>query len=1259
MREYHELPGLERYGRRGQRQYGIDLIDLQSPPPLLAIQCKAEGLDEVYPVSDLEKEVAKALTAPFELKLFQILTTSKISTKLQKAISKINEAHRKSGKFLVEFKGWEQIERLLDDFSEVAQDKLTIITNAQVAKLNEGVLEIAAQLSNIQNIIANNNFDAEISAAKDEILRREFAIAKSRLSQLQNSKWDKLTEEQRFLVVANLGHIEASQNLAKQGADLLFQSLPYAKGTLKNREVEAQAYALRQNYEKTFELAQALKSDHPESWKATMLSIHSAPPTEKFEDLLARATEQDLTHQEVLVTLALRALNSGRYQIAREYAEKAMAVSDTPWPITKMTLAQSISHGVIFGNGSRPVEGLTEADKSLLGEADDLFKEAVDGAKARNEGYIAAPALVERAGLAERHGNEIAARGFVEEAFHLAPDEPSTRSAYALLLQRLGDKDRAVAMVEKLVADGAGGSWYKKQLVSLLLDRKHAGDEQRAATLLCELCLTTDLLAPHFRYITFAEALGLLDKTGRISEGQALINAATPTMVGPVARLALTARLLWLMKDNASARSYLEQAKSKLDDNSIDTELEIIAVTFGAIGDYREALALWRRLSGVHNPLATYQSLGCARQLGEHGIVLDICQEMRDAGVEDEESVQIEADLLAQDDFEGAIAVLKSFLEKNPDNAVIRLRISHMAIQRNRTDLLQRPSDALPDIETIPPYFARAVTYFLKCTQRTDEALRYGYEVLHRYFNDVDAHRAYMLLFVPLGPPIEFTNPEVVVPGSAVEYLECGQDHPRWHVIEDVLTPELKLNEYPGNHPLSQALLDKRIGDTIALSPGRISERPATITQIVSKYVYRYQCCMNALQTDFPDALELQAMHLPKLPDGQLDATEFLTALERQFAAKRQAIQAYSLQPLPLHFVAEVLGESSFEAILHLANDPKSIVRCAPDGYQQRLEAAISLAAATEVVLDLSAIATLFLCDAIDLVFKLNLPVIISQGCADEIDRITGKTNDGSPRAGLRFGWYEDRVVGVEVSEEQQAERDANFAEKLDKIRSIAVVEPCRELSRMPEDLKRPLIAIFGRYGAQAVLLAKKPGRVLWSDDFVQSSVVIKDHGGKPIWTELVVAQLEAKRLLTRHETLALISDLLNYRYESVTITPAIFVDSARRACLDPSVSPFNHVLTPFAQIRINQNFFGIIAGIAMESVREIPDARERALLIRAFLSSLIVRRDRIRLLSLIWGVFQGISPRWREEWIPIIEEVLTDVAIVVTDVVNRRWGWS
>ncbi len=124
LRLHLGLNGLQRYGRRGQRQYGIDILDLISPPPRFAAQCKAEEPNLVFPEERLRKLVADALKAPHKLKHYLILSTCKTSTQLQDAIAEINAEHVLSDQFVIEFYGWDFIERLLDDYPSIVERHL-------------------------------------------------------------------------------------------------------------------------------------------------------------------------------------------------------------------------------------------------------------------------------------------------------------------------------------------------------------------------------------------------------------------------------------------------------------------------------------------------------------------------------------------------------------------------------------------------------------------------------------------------------------------------------------------------------------------------------------------------------------------------------------------------------------------------------------------------------------------------------------------------------------------------------------------------------------------------------------------------------------------------------------------------------------------------------------------------------------------------------------------------------------------------------
>ncbi|MGD0156646.1 MAG: hypothetical protein ABSB50_11135 [Terracidiphilus sp.] len=1243
LRAHFKLPGLQRYGRRGQRQYGIDIIDLVSPPPKFAAQCKADDPNLVFTEDRLRKLAADALRAPHKLKNYVILSTGKTSTQLQNAIAEINAAHAASGEFIVEFLGWDLIERLLDDHPTIVQDHLTPITNAHLAGIDEKLerlLSLAADPA--KRAGGQDELEEQISLAKDEIERRDFPLAKARLAKLRADRWNDLTPYQRFLVLANLGNIEAAKGAVDEAARLFFESVTHAPEHIKARETEAHAYLLRGNYEKSYELATALRTEHPEIWKAALLRLYTAPPAMAFHVLLAELGDDDLAHKEVLQALASRAHSQRLYQEGEQYARRAIESSDQTWPVALLLLAECISHPVLLGSGSRPVDAFSPSDRARLKEADELFEECASSAIARGESQIAAQALVERAGIAERTGNEDQARTYVEDAYRHAPNEPLSRAAYAALLQRRNELDRAIQLMDGIVAETKDLAYYK-QLAEFLVQRDRENDLNRAIDLQKELVKQSAALTPHVRDSLLCETLALMARASRISEGEDLIDSVPKESLTPAAAAAIRGRLYWHRGEEGDAKRLLEEAEGLLTEQSIDTEVEIVAVTFTTFGEYRRALPLWKRIAKIGNSLALRQTLACAQRLGESADILAICRMIRESGIDDRNTLQVEADLLQDDDLEGAIAVLQDYLSRHPDDAEVRLRLTHIGLEHGRAELIQGSSVPLPDPATVTPYVARAVTYFLKCAGRDDEALRYGYEVLHRHFDDVDAHRAFMVLFVPLGPQISISQPIVVGPGTAVEYAEEGVTGTTWHVIEETNFADLRLNEFSPSHPISKALTGKVVGDRVELTPARVSPRPAEIKQILNKYVYRMQRCSEELQIRFPDADELQVMHLPKGADGTPDLTDFLATIQNQLEGKNQAIAAYSTETVPLHYVGVLLKATCFEAVFYLSNDPASVIRCAPSDARERQTSAKALEEAQEVVLDLSAIATLVLTERTDFVAKLDRPIILSQGCAEELDRLSGRRSDGSSRAGGRFAWHDNRVIMLEVTEESVLERERMLAEAFAGIRAIAVVEPCRELAEMSQEKKDPLIKIFGRHGAQSILLARRPGRILWTDDFVQSSIAIKEYGGRAVWSELIAAHLEGRGRIDRATAVDFVTRLLGFRYETVAITPAILVNAAKVANWDRQKSPLSDALNPLVNVPLDPSLFATIGAIATEMEREL-DPELRIKLIAMICRTFVNRADGLRLLGLIRLTFQNAPSRRGAEWIPVIDTIIGEI---------------
>lgn len=125
LRDHWTLPTLDRYGRRGERQNGVDLLDTGGGEPLRAVQCKHHDHAKTIPPRELEAEVEKAKGFPEKIGEFYVLTTAKKSTHAQRKVRSINKEHARTAPFVVHLLTWDDIERLVDE-SPLGQDFLGV-----------------------------------------------------------------------------------------------------------------------------------------------------------------------------------------------------------------------------------------------------------------------------------------------------------------------------------------------------------------------------------------------------------------------------------------------------------------------------------------------------------------------------------------------------------------------------------------------------------------------------------------------------------------------------------------------------------------------------------------------------------------------------------------------------------------------------------------------------------------------------------------------------------------------------------------------------------------------------------------------------------------------------------------------------------------------------------------------------------------------------------------------------------------------------
>jgi hypothetical protein len=74
-------------------------------------------------------------------------------------------------------------------------------------------------------------------------------------------------------------------------------------------------------------------------------------------------------------------------------------------------------------------------------------------------------------------------------------------------------------------------------------------------------------------------------------------------------------------------------------------------------------------------------------------------------------------------------------------------------------------------------------------------------------------------------------------------------------------------------------------------------------------------------------------------------------------------------------------------------------------------------------------------------------------------------------------------VAFIPQTESERAERVQSFTARINKVKSASTIVGCVELAKLDKERREITIKALGEGGAESIVLAAKPGHLLWTDD--------------------------------------------------------------------------------------------------------------------------------------------------------------------------------
>lgn len=1131
LREHWALPTLERYGHRGERQDGVDLFDTGGSKPFRGVQCKHHAPHKTITPSELQDEVDKAKAFPEKLDEFYVLTTAKKSARAQRKVREINTEHLTNSLFAVFLLTWDHVERIIDNCPSAQAFLGVQAPEATRRLLRQELRPLHDNLRRQTNDLA----DEELDRVKSHLDAGEVEIAKFQLQKLRTRSWDQLSPRARWRWCTLRADAELRRGNNHEAAQLLLEAKGYQPDDEKAIVNEVGAYFLLNQRERAFSIAESASRAAPQSVPLYAAMIRVAATDEAACRLLSECPEAMQASPEIWVSAAVRTDNlatATAEPIARKAAYLAPLDARSWFACGRVLLRAELEK--TDPQSPPAASGLV---KGRLEEARDCFSKTLDLDKGGDPAFLGAT-LLGRATAHAHLGAQREAHRDVDEARRVAPSQPEVLLGVAKMEEELGREDAAVDVLRQLVMRQQDDE-ARFFLAMSLWNRNKLDDRAEAVQLLESIRLAG---FPHRETAVVAITEGLIIQK-RMDDARVRLREAELALESCMSAT-LMARVEAAAGNQRESELYATRALTSISPTSSKATLRKLVPLLLTAGRLLDAANVQERLAvggGVDDISQLVATLG---QLGRHERILELCAKARAQGVFDSYLIGWEAGLLDRYDPDAALALLHSYLPHDASPERTRLHIAHLSLRLGRLDLAENQLEHLPAVTEASAEHGAAVVAVLIGLGRQLEALEYSYDLLRRHFGEAHAHRAFRnaVMCQQDGPP---PTPSAVETGVAVKLDEQGFPA-QWYVIEDSRVPAGPVpDELAPTSALATRMVGKRVGESVALSEGVGLARTATIVEMLPKISYRFQDVMNRWQYRFPDLQEMWMVRIAEPEQtGKSAFQPLLDMLNEQRKRSANIEQYYLDNNIPIKAFAAMFRKSELHAMVHLASSETLMVRCCAGNSVEYQQAVDSVKAAVEIVLDVTALATLFLLKRFGILAKIGKRLVVTHSTLSVI-RAYASDSEGDERRSGVLGLTTEGPVFHEVSAEERRAYHAYALEFLRAVEEHCAAVGCPALAAVPLEERRELEDVIGSSTLESGVIGARPGTVAWIDDGVGAVYLQQRFGTQRIWTQGLLRWLNEAGVFPDHEYADASMQLLNWRYEFTSANPAVLLAAA------------------------------------------------------------------------------------------------------------------
>ena len=1159
-------PSVQRNGRRGQRQNGVDLFGVRDGDAdwHVGIQCKLKSDGHFLSEKEVRGEVKKALTFMPALKEYYVTTTAPDDVAMQELAREITKELATAGEAMrVYVWGWNTLEeqisehaearRAFDPTSTLFSEEILAETRSISAGQGEMRNDMVAGFSRLETMLAKVSgqtasppddstaklgsveayLDAEIDGYRELSNSGKSLTAMPLLENLLARVGDSASGRILFRLKANIGHCLLAVGKDKDAADMLLAAYEHAPDEPKAIANKAFGLLLRRDWRELLEFGKLqLEADPTNEWLAGYL-VQAARFDASVTDPLALVPRQ--LHETAAVQV-------GRVDFVRRRGE----------PGEWWTLARAA------------LEMYPDAPQTLLFAAEADLDEVLSSQRFQRM-RILSPAERQRV---EAATTVLASQWDRERAKDdpLRPEHAALCVNVMLGLATLDEFSKALEVARQgldLVPDDA------ELLVRTADVAFEAGDEELARELLPRLPTSADSVVLRFR---FHAARGDWSDVVSLFESSASL---IPPNEEPI--IATTAKLASINMNVKDAEDRRRQLVALADEAARDPRASIVVADFALreemtdIADAAFEAAL--RLIDDDSHMADRQMVAHhANRRGDAAIVVDLLAG-RVAEDHDSDELRMLARAYVNDTPIRQRAL--SFFGRLPENvrelpyylnAKGLLHFNRGALIEAES-ALRRGMAAQPDLDNLLSLFS-----VLHRLDRSDEvktivdeidlatikgtadqkmilaqvmrrigqgqrALEYAYDVLRSARNDQKAVLRYfgLLMLDPEDGLIPSSDKVAVDTWIRLQndrneshafLIEEGEDRP----ADDVLSPL---------HPVASAAFGLQVGDEFEMAAGHGGVRRWRVAEIKHKYLHALHDVMVNFESRFPNA---DGFYTIAMKEGDIQPA--LDEVRRVAESNRNSADLYLKSKIPLSFIFARGDRDTIRFVEYIRSLDFDIRACL--GTEPERLAARNLLEddrSSGAVLDAYTAWTLSTMGAFDVLQSVFGELFIPQTVVDEIKNLRDE-HDSVGESTMTVTWHDGQFVRQEHSAEDISARREYIVEQLSLIEAACSVRPVVA----PDEPTDAAILITQSIDSHALDAANLAGsaRILVSEDLYYRQIAEASCAARGVWLQAIFSFAHETGLISDRRYADLVVKLAWRRHGHLALNPSAMLSVFR-----------------------------------------------------------------------------------------------------------------